>query len=42
MRANGLPLTRETWLSLNWGANEIPDPMPAELEAEIPREFRLF
>jgi hypothetical protein len=29
-------------LSLNWAADENPDPMPAELEMEIPREFRRF
>jgi hypothetical protein len=29
------------WSGINWPEG-APDPMPAELEAEIPPEFRLF
>ena len=39
MKANGLPLTRETYLDLNFPEG-VPDPMPAELEMEIPKMFR--
>jgi hypothetical protein len=41
MRAHNIPLTRENYLAINWPEG-APDPMPAELEAEIPPEFRLF
>ena len=40
MKAHGLPLTRENYLDRNF-PDGVPDPMPAELEMEIPRIFRL-
>ena len=36
MKAHGLPLTRQTYLDLN----ETPEPLDAELEQMLPREFR--
>lgn len=39
MKALELPLTRETYLGLNFPEG-VPDPMPAELKMEIPRIFR--
>ena len=34
------PLTRETWLGLNYGDQEVPDPVPPEVELEIPEFLR--
>ena len=39
MKRRGLPLTRAVYLSLNY-PDGVPDPMPGELEALIPRELR--
>lgn len=33
------PLTRETWLAMNF-PDGVPDPLPAEIEAEIPEPLR--
>ena len=39
MKAHGMPLTRRAYLEFNY-PDGVPDPLPAELEAEIPRELR--
>jgi hypothetical protein len=39
MKAHGLPLTRQVYLELNY-PDGVPDPLPAEVEAEIPGELR--
>jgi hypothetical protein len=39
MKANGIPLTRENYLNLAY-PDGVPDPMPAELEGEIPLDLR--
>ena len=36
----GIPLTRENWLAMNYPFDEIPDPYPAELEAQMPRSIQ--
>jgi hypothetical protein len=42
MKANDIPLTRANYIGLNWfGDIEEPDePLPAELEAELPKELQ--
>jgi hypothetical protein len=37
---NGLPLTREQWISMNY-LGHPPEPWTAEHEAEVPAPFRL-
>jgi len=39
MKAQGLPLTQEQWLRFNYPEG-VPDPLPAELWAEIPPKIR--
>ena len=39
MIAHGMPLTRQTWIDLNWGS-EVPNPWTAEDEAQLPPPFR--
>jgi hypothetical protein len=39
MKTKGLPLTRKQWLDLNYLGN-VPNPLSAEEEAEIPAEVR--
>lgn len=39
MKQHNIPLTRENYLEINYMGNP-PDPMPAELEAEIPDEVK--
>lgn len=34
MQRAGIPITRENYIAYNWP--EIPNPWPAELEAELP------
>jgi len=36
----GIPLTRKNWLAMNHMFDEIPDPYPAELEAQMPRSIQ--
>ena len=38
MKAAGLPLTRENYLSLAWP--DVKEPLPPELELELPEEIR--
>ena len=38
MKKHGMPLTRAAYLAFNY--DEVPDPLPAEIEAEIPHELR--
>jgi hypothetical protein len=40
MVKNEIPVTRANFLDLNF-PNGAPDPMPAELEAELPEAVRL-
>jgi len=40
MQSMGIPITRSRYLSLSY-PDGVPDPMPAELEAELPDEIRL-
>lgn len=37
---NGLPLTREKWISMNY-LGHPPDPWTDEHEAEVPEPFQL-
>jgi hypothetical protein len=39
MKKNGIPETRQNYLSLNY-FGQIPDPLPAEDEAELPAKIR--
>jgi hypothetical protein len=39
MIKNGLPLTREKWISLNWGGDR-PNPWTAEDEALVPEPWQ--
>lgn len=39
MKQHNIPLTRENYLEINYMGSP-PDPMPAELEAEIPDEVK--
>lgn len=39
MQERGIPLTRENYLEIAY-FGEAPDPLPAELEAELPEMFR--
>ena len=39
MKARQLPLTRENYVALNWPEG-APSPLPAELEQEMPAQFR--
>ena len=39
MKARGLPLTRETYLALNFPEG-APEPLPQELEQLLPLELR--
>jgi hypothetical protein len=39
MIKNGLPLTRQTWIDLNWGG-DTPKPWTAEDEAELPEPWQ--
>lgn len=39
MKRLGIPLTRANYLDKAWGG-EVPNPYPAELEAELPPEIR--
>ena len=39
MREEGLPLTREVYIQLNWWG-EKPHPWTAEHEEELPPQFR--
>ncbi len=38
LAANGIPVTRENYIDLAWGAN--PPEWNAELEAELPQELQ--
>lgn len=38
MKLDGVPLTRAVWLLRNY-PDGVPDPLPAELAAEIPPEL---
>ena len=40
MKARQLPLTRETYVALNWPEG-VPDPLPPELEQVLPPQFRI-
>lgn len=39
MRRNGIELTRENYIAVNWG-NTPPMPWTAEAEAELPLELQ--
>lgn len=42
MKEEGIPLTRENYIGINW-MGDIEDPskvLPAELEAELPVQFQ--
>ncbi len=42
MKKNGIPMTRANYVGLNWMGDYDPArPLPAELEASIPKEFQL-
>jgi hypothetical protein len=42
MKKHELPLNRQTYVSLAFAGDQDPSqPLPAELEAEIPEEFQL-
>jgi len=40
MEKNDIPLTRESYIKLNWPGVDPKKPLPAELEAELPEEFQ--
>jgi hypothetical protein len=40
MLERGLPLDRETYLAMNWGA-DLPEPWTAEHEEQVPEPLRL-
>jgi hypothetical protein len=40
MKSHGIPLTRENYLRMNHPELNPDEPLPAELEAELPREFQ--
>lgn len=40
MKKNDVPLTRENYIELNWPQVDPKEPLPAELEAELPEEFQ--
>jgi hypothetical protein len=39
MRRHDIPLTRDAWISLNWGA-DAPEPWTAEAEVQLPDELQ--
>jgi hypothetical protein len=41
MKKNHVPITREKYLALAYGTDQIPDPWTEEHEAELPPELRL-
>lgn len=42
MKENNIPLTRENYIEINWmGDYKADEPLPAELEAELPKQFQL-
>ena len=40
MKQQGIPVTRENFIDINWGA-EVPDPWTPEDEDEIPEELQM-
>ena len=38
MREDGIPVTRENWIEMNY--TEIPTPWTAEMESELPEELQ--
>lgn len=36
----GIPLNRENYLEMAYAGMEIPDPLPAELEEQLPDRYR--
>lgn len=42
MKKHELPLNRQTYVSLNWMGEQDPSkPLPAELEASLPKELQM-
>ena len=42
LKENDIPVTRESYIGLNWmGQYDPKQPLPAELEAELPEELQL-
>jgi hypothetical protein len=40
MRRDGIPVTRQNYIDMAYAGIELPDPWPAELEAELPAELQ--
>ena len=41
MKKNDIPMTRKNYIELNWMGQADPNqPLPAELEAEMPEELQ--
>ena len=41
MKLEGVPLTRENYLALDHPGEDPDEPLDPELEAELPRQFRM-
>ena len=40
LKKKGTPVTRENYVSTNWPGADPNKPLPAELEADIPKELQ--
>jgi hypothetical protein len=40
LKKHDIPVTRENYVLLNWLGDVAPDNLPAELEAELPKELQ--
>jgi hypothetical protein len=40
LEKNSIPVTRKSYMGLNWPGADYDKPLPAELEAEIPEELQ--
>jgi hypothetical protein len=42
MKENDIPVTRDNYIGLNWlGDYDPSEPLPAELEADLPEELQI-
>jgi hypothetical protein len=42
LKKHNIPVTRESYINLNWMGDHDPSkPLPAELEAELPKDLQL-